>query len=638
MNNVFPVVPNSAFSEREGIHYVGLIASQIGAILRETSNTDLGIDGYLEVVVNGAPIGLIAVQVKSGKSYMKSQTDSSFIFRADQKHVRYWLSYRLPVIVVIYDPEEKIGYWHFVQDYFSENDNVPEGKSVPIKISKANRFHESLEKLTRIASTPDSTALAMLALKASRYHATKELLSAIEMVELYGKRKWLGEWLPLDYDREELLLHSSLGKKGPAWYWFQTRPGKNQDFIPYLKSALKHPDHLVRREALLAIASSNINDLGVFIRGLINEENFVFDTEIAYALIDHITDEDRTLIVDEIWRQMEKNQDWTRNSHLELLSVIALLGGSNEREKVINEYISIEGYIAKTIVPSLLKTAGFLWNINELHEVRKIAQSADHFRKALAMTALAQIGEAEDIPLLIKYISQGGWVTPEDRLFIAKELSNLFSENDIDQLISLLGSGYDYEFIARPALSRLCGRLKTQTLLDWLNGPNNELRKFGIEGITAAGEFDLLKPYEHLLDSDDLMLQELLSIGLVATGDWAIIDRIAVRDDFFGSVGKGLRYVNSQKAQDMLLKIIINKETETMAKLSAAESLAIIGDENMLQEIINHLTKSPNRDGAEILLDVGIQIDRRLYCPVHWPEKIERDFTPRRYSVRRYED
>ncbi|MBN1876715.1 MAG: DUF4365 domain-containing protein [Anaerolineae bacterium] len=122
-----PIVPDTTFTEREGVHYVGLIASRMHFVWREVSNTDLGIDGYLEVVVNGAPIGLIAVQVKSGSSYIK-ELSNKIDFRFSDvkgKHVRYWLSYRLPVIVIIYDPDKTTAYWRYIQDYFDEHDDVP---------------------------------------------------------------------------------------------------------------------------------------------------------------------------------------------------------------------------------------------------------------------------------------------------------------------------------------------------------------------------------------------------------------------------------------------------------------------------------------------------------------------------------
>lgn len=124
------------------------------------------------------------------------------------------MSYRLPVIVVIYEPEERIAYWHYIQDYFIGNDEVPNAESVPIRISKTDVFNIlAKDRLAEIAAYPDSTAHAMLALRASRYREKQELLTSIELIELYGKRKWLGEWLPLDREREQILLHSSIAKR-----------------------------------------------------------------------------------------------------------------------------------------------------------------------------------------------------------------------------------------------------------------------------------------------------------------------------------------------------------------------------------------------------------------------------------------
>jgi hypothetical protein len=218
-----PIVPNSTFTERQGIHHVGLTASQMGFVWRETPNTDLGIDGYLEVTVNGAPIGLIAAQVKSGPSYVgKPQDDTGFTFRAEGRHVRYWLSYRLPVIILVYDPASQVAYWRYIQDYFRELSEGPRGTGkVPIRILKSAVFDvNAKERLAEIAASPDSTAHAMLALRASRYNLTNELLTQTEMLELYTKRYWLGEWLPLDKAREQLLLHSTLARRGPGWFWF----------------------------------------------------------------------------------------------------------------------------------------------------------------------------------------------------------------------------------------------------------------------------------------------------------------------------------------------------------------------------------------------------------------------------------
>lgn len=634
MKNDLPVVPQSTFTERQGVHYLGLISSQMGIIWREVGNTDLGIDGYLEFVVNGAPIGLIAVQVKSGTSYMESESDSSFIFRAEKNHVRYWLSYRLPVIVIVYDPRSQTAYWHFVQDYFIEHDEVPDGGSVPIRISKANHFLQSMEKLTEIASHPDSTAHAMLALRASRYKAKRELLTSIELIELYGKRKWLGEWLPLDNGREELLLHSSLGKKGPAWYWFQ--PGNSRNYLTYLHSALKHSDYLVRSEAILALVSALGKEAVKDLRDLLSNTESVIDVAQAFASINDFSEEDRKQITNELWRVLDIKNTWPRKTVIEILSLIAVLNGKDQRGKIAKCYASLVGYTTPTIVPQLLRTAGFLWKNSELAEPRQMAQSQDNINRALAMAALAQIGDREDLPMVMKYIESEQWPDYEDRLWISKEISHLFTESDIERLKQLMNAGYEQSFITHSALSALCRKLDEQALLDLLNNANPDIQKYGVIGLIEYGKAELVKGFASLLNSESLELRETIAIGLTATGDWDVINQLLERGDLSEAIGEGLKYVKDQKAQDTLFDLLLKNE-DVQTRLKVSESLALTGDENMLQRIIAWLIENPYGQGADAILDLAIHLDRRLYSPVKWPEYLERDFTPRRYSVTRYE-
>lgn len=64
-------------SERIGVLHVATILTEMGYIFRETSNSDTGIDGYIEEVNenNEATGRLLAVQIKSGKSYLHDQGD-----------------------------------------------------------------------------------------------------------------------------------------------------------------------------------------------------------------------------------------------------------------------------------------------------------------------------------------------------------------------------------------------------------------------------------------------------------------------------------------------------------------------------------------------------------------------------------
>lgn len=112
MKSNFPKVDKNYFTEREGILAVERIVNQMSCIWRETPNKDVGIDGQIEYVdEDGNTTGhVIAVQVKSGKSFIHEK-DGHIIFYPEHKHLQYWENYALPVILLIYDPENNIAYW-----------------------------------------------------------------------------------------------------------------------------------------------------------------------------------------------------------------------------------------------------------------------------------------------------------------------------------------------------------------------------------------------------------------------------------------------------------------------------------------------------------------------------------------------
>lgn len=94
-----PKFPYTAINERAGVLHVASILTQMGLIFRETSNSDTGIDGYIEEVNDNheATGRLLAVQIKSGTPYIHEQGDD-IVFYADESHIKYWKLYPIPVI------------------------------------------------------------------------------------------------------------------------------------------------------------------------------------------------------------------------------------------------------------------------------------------------------------------------------------------------------------------------------------------------------------------------------------------------------------------------------------------------------------------------------------------------------------
>ena len=93
--------------ERIGIATTEKIINQMGMIFREQPTDDYGIDAQIETIENGYASGkLIAVQIKSGEHYFKEKTKESIVYRGNRKHYDYWINHSLPVVIVLYNPEE----------------------------------------------------------------------------------------------------------------------------------------------------------------------------------------------------------------------------------------------------------------------------------------------------------------------------------------------------------------------------------------------------------------------------------------------------------------------------------------------------------------------------------------------------
>jgi len=117
MPDYMKVVPQSR-TERLGVSAAQFIFERLGFIFREQPIEDYGIDAHIEVVENEKATGkLIALQIKSGDSFFKEKNNDSIVFRGELKHLSYWISHSLPVMLVLYNIEENIAYWQIVNKH-----------------------------------------------------------------------------------------------------------------------------------------------------------------------------------------------------------------------------------------------------------------------------------------------------------------------------------------------------------------------------------------------------------------------------------------------------------------------------------------------------------------------------------------
>jgi hypothetical protein len=139
-------------TDRLGVSKLDHFFSSNGWLFREQFLHDYGIDAQVEIVKDGKPTGdLIAIQIKSGLSYFSESTDTSFVYHTDNKHIGYWIKHCLPVIVVLYNPNEDILYWENVSD----NSITSTGQGWRITIPK-NKYltNESLSELCKLTQPP----------------------------------------------------------------------------------------------------------------------------------------------------------------------------------------------------------------------------------------------------------------------------------------------------------------------------------------------------------------------------------------------------------------------------------------------------------------------------------------------------
>ncbi|MEV6242649.1 DUF4365 domain-containing protein [Lentzea sp. NPDC051838] len=93
------------------------VVEALGWVFRSQTDQDNGIDAHAEVDDGEDVTGrLLALQIKAGPSWFRRPGPGGWWYYASERHARYWNGYSLPVVIVLYDPETKRGYWELVND------------------------------------------------------------------------------------------------------------------------------------------------------------------------------------------------------------------------------------------------------------------------------------------------------------------------------------------------------------------------------------------------------------------------------------------------------------------------------------------------------------------------------------------
>lgn len=125
----------NSVTEREGVNYVRTIVESANCIFHEIhQENDYGNDAFLELVENNNVRGVtVAIQIKSGESYCSA---AECKIPATKNHFEYWSEHSLPVIGIVYDPNEKIAYWYNIKQFLKINPERVKAGPYTITFSK----------------------------------------------------------------------------------------------------------------------------------------------------------------------------------------------------------------------------------------------------------------------------------------------------------------------------------------------------------------------------------------------------------------------------------------------------------------------------------------------------------------------
>lgn len=131
----YPQYIQSNRTARLGLNILtDVVERELGWIVRPNhQENDWGIDVYLDVVSDGFVTGKsIAVQLKSGNSYLREMDRDFWCFTGERKHLNYYLNHDIPVLVVLVDVDHEIAYWEACKvEYISSINDTSWSMPIP---------------------------------------------------------------------------------------------------------------------------------------------------------------------------------------------------------------------------------------------------------------------------------------------------------------------------------------------------------------------------------------------------------------------------------------------------------------------------------------------------------------------------
>jgi hypothetical protein len=139
-------LPANYQKETAGVLAISTFANRRNWIWRPTIPPDTGIDGTIEIAAVGTGVTgrQLGIQSKSGRSYIRGETEGAFHFYSNASDVEYWNGHSLPVLLFVFDTVNKRLYALSIKDYLRDH---PEARSAPYRLL----FDKRLDRVTDAA-------------------------------------------------------------------------------------------------------------------------------------------------------------------------------------------------------------------------------------------------------------------------------------------------------------------------------------------------------------------------------------------------------------------------------------------------------------------------------------------------------
>lgn len=224
-------------TERIGVSKVQLIVyEKLHWIFREQPIDDCGIDAHIELMDDNCATGkLIAAQIKSGESYFKNESNNEVVYYIDEKHLNYWRSNVLPVIIVLYNPGTEECIWEYVCETNESN---------KIIINRSHKFDDSAKKeLSKIANIEPYRRTQISRRKYIEKNKGIELLQELTRIERKENKEFCETQISIDFgtistrigivsdNKKVSLIKTQEGKT-----YFETLVGFDENYQYYIGS------------------------------------------------------------------------------------------------------------------------------------------------------------------------------------------------------------------------------------------------------------------------------------------------------------------------------------------------------------------------------------------------------------------